>query len=94
EDGHGSGDLYISYSDQDGNWSKAKNMGDDVNSNQMDYCPFLDRYNNLYFTSRRFDSLQNTSKKRSLSELEDAITSYSNGLSRLYTNTIKLENKF
>ncbi|NNL82393.1 MAG: hypothetical protein HKP28_03325 [Winogradskyella sp.] len=94
EDGHGSGDLYISYSDQDGNWSKAKNMGDVVNSSQMDYCPFLDRDNTLYFTSRRFDSLQNTSKKRSLSELKDAINSYSNGLSRLYTKSMKLENKF
>lgn len=91
EDGYGSGDLYISYKDENGNWSKAKNMGETVNSNQMDYCPFLDGNNNLYFTSRRFNSHKDTTARKSLEEIETIINSYSNGLSRLYIKKLELD---
>lgn len=33
EDGHGSDDLYISFRNKDGSWSKAINMGDEINTN-------------------------------------------------------------
>ncbi|MEO8933862.1 MAG: hypothetical protein ABI295_06100, partial [Xanthomarina sp.] len=53
KDGFGSGDLYISFLTKEG-WSSAKNMGDTINSDKMDYCPFVDtKTNTLYFTSKR-----------------------------------------
>ena len=54
EDGFGSGDLYISYKISDSTWTKAKNLGKEINSDKMDYCPFVDaKTNTLYFTSKR-----------------------------------------
>jgi len=56
-DGQGGGDLYYSIKEADGSWSKSKNMGDIVNSPQLDYCPFIDVENDVfYFTSERFES--------------------------------------
>ena len=54
EDGFGGGDLYISYRISDNVWTKAKNLGPEINSDKMDYCPFVDtKTNTLYFTSKR-----------------------------------------
>ena len=56
-DGFGSGDLYISYRISDNVWTKAKNLGAEINSDKMDYCPYVDtKTNTLYFTSKRSDS--------------------------------------
>ena len=46
-EGFGSGDLFISYKEINGNWEKAKNMGSEVNSTLMDYCPFYDAKTDL-----------------------------------------------
>lgn len=82
KDGLGSGDLYISYK-KDGKWTIAKNMGDTVNSKYMDYCPFIDwKSKTLYFTSKR--SILKADKKLNSSEFINEVTSYNNGLSRVY----------
>lgn len=50
----GSGDLYISFKDKDGKWTKYKHMGNIVNSSSSDYCPNVSpdgKY--LFFTSGR-----------------------------------------
>ncbi len=93
DDGYGSGDLYVSYKQKNGEWSISKNMGQKVNSNKMEYCPFVDTQNGiLYFTSKR---LKTTSfkEKQSIEDLKTIFYSYENGLSRLYkisiTNLIK-----
>ncbi|MDH3269521.1 MAG: hypothetical protein OEM46_11785, partial [Ignavibacteria bacterium] len=53
-DGFGSGDLYISHKTPDSLWTKAKNLGAGINSDKMDYCPFVNiKSNMLYFTSKR-----------------------------------------
>ena len=83
EDGLGSGDLYISYRSEDGSWSKAENLGTSINSDQMDYCPFVDISNQrLYFTSRRASFQENPSEN--YQEVLKMINSYENGLSRIY----------
>jgi len=54
DDTHGTQDLYISFKKNDGNWTKAKNMGLAVNSAYDEICPSLTidgKY--LFFTSRR-----------------------------------------
>lgn len=53
-DGLGGGDLYISRKDSLGQWTASKNLGKTVNSDKLDYCPFVDwKSNNFYFTSER-----------------------------------------
>ena len=83
EDGFGSGDLYISLRSENGEWSIAQNLGGTINSDQMDYCPYVDiTTNQLYFTSRR-SSLENKNFKN-IDEVLKQINSYENGLSRIY----------
>ena len=54
KDGFGGGDLYYSRKNEDGTWNKASNMGSTVNSEKLDFCPFIDwDRNNFYFTSDR-----------------------------------------
>ncbi len=50
----GSGDLYISFAKKDGSWTKPVNMGEGINSPQLEYCPMISpdgKY--FFFTSRR-----------------------------------------
>jgi len=85
-DSIGSGDLYISYKGNDGNWTQAKNMGETVNSKSMDYCPFVDVKNQqLYFTSRRNN--QDPHQIQDVKSLLDTLNSYENGMSRIYSTT-------
>ena len=82
-DGYGSGDLYISFKNEDGSWTKAKNLGSEINSAALDFCPFVDAEGNLYFTSRR--SNPSDAVIRNNFELEREILKYENGASRVYT---------
>ncbi len=86
EDGLGSGDIYISFKDALGNWSKAKPLPANINSPFMDYCPFVNETNQqIYFTSRR-DAVPSSALK-SISELKGYLNSYQNGSSRIYKAT-------
>lgn len=88
-EGLGSGDLYISYKDKNGEWEKAKNLGSEVNSTLMDYCPFYDaKTQTLYFTSKR-NATSNLGFK-TMEELENEINKYENGFSRIYKYILKL----
>ncbi|MBT8280482.1 MAG: PD40 domain-containing protein [Muriicola sp.] len=61
EDGYGGGDLYYSEKSPDGSWSPAQNLGPEINSEFLDYCPFVDlKHGNLYFTSDRMDQIPAT----------------------------------
>ena len=92
KDSFGSGDLYISFN-KNKNWSPAKNLGNMINSKQMDYCPFIDKKTNtLYFTSKRDNTNVELKKPLSIDELHDAFNQYDNGLSRLYK--VDLESLF
>jgi Tol biopolymer transport system component len=53
-DSHGRSDLYISFRQPDGAWTKVKNMGESINSEATEYCPMISpdgKY--LFFTSTR-----------------------------------------
>ncbi|MCL6266077.1 hypothetical protein [Flagellimonas myxillae] len=83
EDGQGSGDLYISFKQDNGNWTKAKPLPTPINSRYMDYCPFVDKANNtLYFTSRRSEAANNGFE--TVEALSKFLEKYENGNSRLY----------
>jgi len=90
EDGFGSGDLYISYKTSDGAWTKAKNLGVEINSAKMDYCPYVDtKTNTLYFTSKRSEVNNLNIGYSSLPEFLNDMNKYENGLSRIYKATLK-----
>ncbi|MEN0002510.1 MAG: ankyrin repeat domain-containing protein [Bacteroidota bacterium] len=40
-DGLGRGDLYISFKNEDGSWTTAKNMGAPINSKHHELCPYV-----------------------------------------------------
>ncbi len=51
-DGFGAGDLYISFKDEDDNWSEAVNMGDTINTRHHEFCPFVTKDGRfLFYTS-------------------------------------------
>ncbi len=82
-DGLGSGDLYISFNHVNG-WQPAVNMGNRVNSDKMDYCPFVDKNSRtLYFTSKR-SNLNSDMSYQNLNDLLEELNKYENGQSRLY----------
>lgn len=85
EGGFGSGDLYISYKNRNGGWSKAMNLGKEINSDKMDYCPYVDASNVLYFTSKRNNVKSVFDKNLNLVELQKEMNKYENGLSRIYS---------
>ena len=83
--GYGSGDLYISYQTDNGRWTKAMNMGPQINSTKMDYCPFVDlKSGELYFTSKRTSVKDHFETIQSMDKLLEEMQKYDNGLSRLY----------
>lgn len=54
EEGFGQGDLYISFKMDDYNWSTAINMGEQINSQNYEYCPFVTRDRKfLFYTSNQ-----------------------------------------
>jgi hypothetical protein len=90
ENGFGSGDLYISFQNTDGTWAKANNMGSEINSDKMDYCPFMDmKTKTLYFTSKRSQLDYESNGFTSIRDLLNKINKYENGLSRIYEVSIE-----
>ena len=51
-DGYGDGDLYISFREEDSTWSEARNMGDEINSPGLDYCPSVSPDGRFFFFTR------------------------------------------
>jgi len=85
KNGFGSGDLYISYNKGNDQWTSAKNLGEEINSPQMDYCPFVHvQEGTLYFTSKRSDIKTQFEKRQNVSEILKEMNKYENGQSRLY----------
>jgi len=82
-DGLGGGDLYISRKDGSGNWTESKNLGQSINSNKLDYCPFVDwKSGNLYFTSER--GVLENKKLENIGELKGQANSPLNGFGNIF----------
>jgi len=82
--GFGSHDIYVCYRNEDGVWSPAINLGEEINSPSSDFGPFVSwdgKY--LFFTCYRplpVDML----RKRSYSELMELYNSPANGYATIY----------
>lgn len=54
DSGFGRGDLYISFKNSDGKWTKAANMGNEINTPNYEYCPFVTKDGKyLFYTSNQ-----------------------------------------
>lgn len=54
KEGFGRGDLYISFKNTDGTWSKSVNMGDRINTKGHELCPFVSHDGKyLFYTSNQ-----------------------------------------
>ncbi|MEO0338730.1 MAG: hypothetical protein AAF242_05905, partial [Bacteroidota bacterium] len=52
--GYGRGDLYISFKNNDGDWTPAVNMGAAINTSNYEYCPFVSKDGKyLFYTSKQ-----------------------------------------
>jgi hypothetical protein len=47
--GYGRGDLYISFKDESGNWTKSRNMGSTINDENHQLCPFVTHDGKYFF---------------------------------------------
>jgi hypothetical protein len=54
-DGLGKGDLFISFKSETGEWQKAKNMGNAINTGAYEFCPFVTSDGKYLFFSRSGD---------------------------------------
>jgi len=88
--GFGSGDLFISFHNDMTGWTPAENLGELVNSDKMDYCPFVDmKTGTLYFTSKLDNTSTKFEKPLTINELFEELNKYDNGLSRIYSISIE-----
>ncbi|RUA34230.1 MAG: hypothetical protein DSY77_06195 [Bacteroidetes bacterium] len=55
KEGFGQGDLYISFKDETGNWSKATNMGAVINTEGHELCPFVTKDGKYFFYTSNQD---------------------------------------
>lgn len=55
KEGYGKGDLYISFKDETGNWSKATNMGAVINTEGHELCPFVTKDGKYFFYTSNQD---------------------------------------
>ena len=79
----GGGDLYISFK-ENGKWSKAKNLGDKINSNQFEYCPMMSPDGKYFFWTSYRTSSFNAESPRNYEALEKRLKGTDNGLGNVY----------
>ena len=83
DDGLGGGDLYYSKKDANGQWTASQNLGTTVNSDKLDFCPFIDYANgNFYFSSSKAEA--NTRKHESIDAFEQHANKIMNGMGNIY----------
>lgn len=79
----GRGDLYISFR-KDGVWKEAVSLGKLINSNQIDYCPFVSFDKKYFFFTSEKSAIQTTYDNLNLTKLKTIMNEGSNGTSKIY----------
>ena len=83
-DDTGRGDLYISIKKNE-EWQPAVNLGKNINSTSLDYCPFVSwekKY--LFFTSARANYKAPFNTKQTATELKKNLRGPGNGFDDIY----------
>ncbi|MEW7291247.1 hypothetical protein [Aquimarina sp. 2304DJ70-9] len=55
KEGLGRGDLYISFKEDNGTWTKSKNMGAPINTKNHELCPFVTQDGKYFFYTSNMD---------------------------------------
>ena len=85
DDDLGEGDLYISHRNQDTTWTKPRNMGKPINSEKLDYCPFVSPDGKfLFFTSQRIDPALKVPNYKNLPRILQLADGIENGLGNIF----------
>jgi YHS domain-containing protein len=83
-DDMGGGDLYIATKNTQGEWTKARHLGNKINSKKIDYCPYVSadgKY--LFFSSERHKN-DFTKPQKNYQDWLQNMQSPQNGLSDIY----------
>jgi hypothetical protein len=83
--GLGRNDLYISFMKRDGSWTVPANMGGAVNSEEIEYCPFVTpdgKY--LFYSSYRRARRGAHESPRSYEDISRMYSTPGNGLGDIY----------
>ena len=54
-EGYGRGDLYISFKNSDGTWTKSVNMGNQINTSGHELCPYVTPDGKYFFYTSKED---------------------------------------
>ncbi|MFC1564737.1 hypothetical protein ACFL6G_07350 [candidate division KSB1 bacterium] len=85
EGGYGSWDIYISFRNDDGSWTEAVNMGENINTSVSDVYPFVTtdgKY--FFFSSRRTIHEEYSDIPITYEEKVEIMNSPGNGLQDIY----------
>ena len=88
---YGNADLYISFQNEDGTWSKSKNMGPKINTKFREVDPvisFDSKY--LFFRSNRINSTIYSEKPLNYNEILKITNSPGNGKGDIYWVDLKI----
>lgn len=80
-EGYGRGDLYISFK-INGNWTTPENLGEPINSNAHEICPYVTTDGKLFLFAS--DRLIKSYSSESVDDLKKKYQSYDNGNSNIY----------
>lgn len=83
--GFGHGDLWVSFQNDDGTWTKPRNLGADINSEGMDYSPSLSpdgKY--LFFASNRSNRKKYSDTRIKYADILDGFNRYGNNFDDIY----------
>lgn len=81
----GGGDLYISAKNKNGNWTPAKNMGENFNSEKLDFCPFVSfDQKAFYFSSEKTEIEKYYPEALNYNDLLEMIEKPMNGTSNIF----------
>ena len=84
KDEKGRGDLYISVKDENNNWKKAQNLAI-LNSDRLDYCPFVSFDQKiLFFSSEKHDLKRSFKEPVNYQTLKQSVSQPLNGLGNIY----------
>jgi len=84
--GFGANDLFISFRNEDGIWSKAQNMGDIINTDKADMRPYVSPDGKYFFfcSNRGRHPIDNTGRRLNYTEFMSRIDGPINGNQDIY----------
>lgn len=94
KDEKGRGDLYISVKDENNKWKQAKNLTT-LNSERLDYCPFVSFDKKIFFFTSESHSLKRSFEKPILyNDLIQSVRQTRNGGGNIYWVDFKVLNEY